>query len=353
MEPGAARQRVRIALDSTYSLDPSPTGVAVYSRQLLAGLAAAHPETVFLHCARPHRFLRSLRAALPANCRRRLLWESSRFPGAALFHGLNQRLPRARQRRAVATFHDLFVLSGDYSSPEFRARFAAQARQAAERADLLVAVSRFTASQLTDLLQVEPARIRVVPHGAGIAPRPAAAEAPREKIILHVGAIQRRKNVARLVEAFERTAPGWRLVLAGSAGYGAQEILARLAASPRRGDIEWTGYLSAARLADLYRRAGIFAFPSLDEGFGMPVLEAMAWGVPVITSHGSALEEVAGEAALLVEPRETDSIAAALEALAGDPERRERLAAAGRAHAARFSWDAAVGGTWAVYQELV
>lgn len=344
---------MRIALDSTYSLDPSPTGVSVYSRQILAGLAAAHPETEFLHCARPHRFWRSLGARLPANCRRRLLWESSRFPRAALFHGLNQRLPQARQRRAVATFHDLFVLSGDYSSPEFRARFAAQARRAAERADLLVAVSHFTAAQLRDLLHVEPARIRVVPHGAGTTLPPAAGDAPREKIVLHVGAIQRRKNVARLVEAFERTAPGWRLVLAGSAGYGADEILARVAASPRRADIEWTGYVSDARLADLYRRAGIFAFPSLDEGFGMPVLEAMAWGVPVITSNGSALKEVAGEAALLVEARETESIAAALEALAQDPSLRERLSALGRARAAAFSWDAAVRDTWAVYQELL
>lgn len=344
---------MRIALDSTYSLDRAPSGVSVYSRQILAGLAAAHPETEFLHCARPHRFLRSLGARLPANCRRRLLWESSRFPRAALFHGLNQRLPQARQRRAVATFHDLFVLSGDYSSPEFRARFAAQARRAAERADLLVAVSHFTAAQLRDLLHVEGARIRVVPHGAGMTPRPAVEGAPREKIILHVGAIQRRKNVARLIEAFERTAPGWRLVLAGSAGYGADQILARAAASPRRGEIECTGYLSDARLADLYRRAGIFAFPSLDEGFGMPVLEAMAWGLPVITSNGSALKEVAGDAALLVEARETESIAAALQALVEDPGLRDRLSTLGHARAASFSWDAAVGGTWAVYRELL
>ena len=227
---------MKIALDSTYSLDPLPTGVSVYSREILFGLAAAHPEVEFLHCLRPHRILRSFQERLPANCRRRWLLESSRFGAAALFHGLNQRLPEARQKRAVATFHDLFVLSGDYSSPEFRARFAELARRTAGRADLLIAVSQFTAAQLRDLLDVEASRIRVIPHGVGRAAPGSAPNTPRERIVLHVGAIQRRKNVARLVEAFERMAPGWRLILAGSAGYGAREILARIEASPRRAD---------------------------------------------------------------------------------------------------------------------
>ena len=148
-------------------------------------------------------------------------------------------------------------------------------------------------------------------------------------------------------------APGWRLVLAGSAGYGAHEILARIQASPRRADIELAGYVSDSRLAQLYARAAIFAFPSLDEGFGMPVLEAMAWGVPVITSNGSALKEVAGDAALLVDPRDANSIAGALNALAEDSILRERLAGLGRARAAKFTWDAAVRSTWAAYSELL
>jgi len=344
---------VKIALDSTYSLDPLPTGVSVYSREILSGLAAAHPEAEFLHCWRPHRILRSFRERLPANCRRRLLRESSRFGAAALFHGLNQRLPEARQKRAVATFHDLFALSGDYSSPEFRARFAELARRTAGRADLLIAVSQFTAAQLRDLLNVEAGRIRVIPHGVRRAAPGTPLNTTRERIVLHVGAIQRRKNVARLVEAFERMAPGWRLILAGSAGYGAPEILARIEASPRRADIELTGYVSDSQLAQLYARAAIFAFPSLDEGFGMPVLEAMAWGVPVIASNGSALKEVAGDAALLVDPRDANSIAGALNALAEDSILRERLAGLGRARSAQFTWDAAVRSTWSAYGELL
>ena len=127
---------------------------------------------------------------------------------------------------------------------------------------------------------------------------------PRENVILNVGAIQKRKNIARLVAAFETVAPEWRLVLAGSDGYGAEEIRARIAASPARERIAVLGYVTPEELAGWYARASVFAFPSLDEGFGMPVLEAMAAGVPVVTSNRSALPEVAGDAALLVDPEE-------------------------------------------------
>ena len=122
--------------------------------------------------------------------------------------------------------------------------------------------------------------------------------------MLHVGAIQKRKNVHRLIEAFSRLPEPWTLVLAGSAGYGAEEILAK--ATER---VKVTGYLTNEQLSDLYRRASIFAFPSLDEGFGMPVIEAMAYGVPVLSSNSSALPEVCGDAAILVDPTNTDQIA--------------------------------------------
>mgnify|MGYP001795143985 CR=1 FL=1 len=112
------------------------------------------------------------------------------------------------------------------------------------------------------------------------------------------------------------------------------------------------GYVSHQELAALYRRASIFAFPSLDEGFGMPVLDAMANGVPVITSRRSALPEVAGDAALLVNPEDTDEIAAALLRLGSDPSVRDDLARRGRERALQFPWEAALDKTWEVYKEL-
>jgi len=190
------------------------------------------------------------------------------------------------------------------------------------------------------------ARIRVVPHGVH---PPPPSQQPREKLVLFVGALQTRKNLVRLIEAFEAMPPDWRLVLAGApSGFGAEAILERVHAR-----IEVTGYLPAPQLEQLYARASIFAFPSLDEGFGIPVLEAMAHGLPVITSNCSALPEVAGDAALLVDPRSSADIAAALTRLAMDADLREQLAARGRERAKMFSWEQAVTATYSVYRELL
>jgi glycosyltransferase involved in cell wall biosynthesis len=339
-----------VALDATYSVGDDLSGVGLYSREILFGLAAAHPEARFRFCYRPHRYWRARGETIPANARRALLAEPVGPRRAALFHGLNQRLPRIPMRAAVATFHDLFVLTGDYSTAEFRARFAAQAKDAAARADALIAVSEFTKSQVVSLLGVPSARVRVIHHGTRQLQLPAV---PREKVILNVGAIQKRKNIARLVKAFETLDAGWRLVLAGSAGFGAAEILDAIGKSPARTRILAAGYVTPADLAAWYARAMIFAFPSLDEGFGMPLLEAMSAGVPIVTSNRSALPEVAGEAALLVDPEDTDALAAALHRLTADDGLRADLVRKGLKRCRSFTWEQAVGDTWEVYRETL
>jgi glycosyltransferase involved in cell wall biosynthesis len=340
-----------IALDATYSLGRELSGVGVYCREILFGIAAAHPEQSFRFCYRPHRYFASFHDALPPNCARYLLHDRWRVPVTAdLFHGLNQRMPQRRMRRSVCTFHDLFVLTSEYSSPEFRDRFGIQAREAARRSDVIIAVSAFTASQVVDLLDVEPARIRVIHHGVRA---PASLPQQREPIVLSVGAIQHRKNTRRLVEAFERVEPPWRLVLAGSRGYGSEQILERISASPARDRIEVTGYIDADRLESLYSRASIFVFPSLDEGFGIPVIEAMAHGLPVIASNRPALMEVCGDAALHVKPESADEIADALERVITDETVRATLITKGLERAAKFTWESAVEKTWNVYRELL
>jgi glycosyltransferase involved in cell wall biosynthesis len=341
---------LRIALDATYSVGEALSGVGLYSREILLGAAAAHPEARFDFCYRPHRYLRSWRESLPANAHRRLLAEPLGPRSADLFHGLNQRLPHLPTRRAIATFHDLFVMTGEYSTPEFRERFTAQARDAASRADLVIAVSEFTRSQVVSLLNVEASKVRVVHHGTRPLAFPPAA---RAKVILNVGAIQKRKNIARLVEAFETVDPAWKLVLAGSAGYGSADILARIESSPARARISVLGYVSPQDLAAHYAAAEIFAFPSLDEGFGMPVLEAMAAGTAVLTSRTSALPEVAGDAALLVDPADTASIAGALRELTEKEDLRRELVRRGTARVQLFTWEKAVRETWEIYRELL
>jgi glycosyltransferase involved in cell wall biosynthesis len=319
----------------------------VYSRRILYGLAATHPETDFYFHYRSHRIVRSLREPLPANAHRRLLRGA---PSSDIFHALNQRVD-ARGRRTVTTFHDLFMISGEYSTPEFRERFTTQAREAAQRSDLIIAVSAFTAGQVESRLKVDRSRIRVIPHGTDAV---VDTNRPRENIVLCTGAIQKRKNIARLVRAFEQTPPGWTLVFAGAAdGYGAAEELAAVEASPRRADIRVAGYVTDEELRRLYTQARIFAFPSLDEGFGMPVLDAMFYGVPVITSNCSAMPEVAGDAAMLVDPYDESAIAESLSRLMNDAVLRDELIQKGHARAAEFTWDRAVRSTWSVYQELL
>ena len=339
---------MNIALDATYSIGNELSGVGVYSREILFGLAHAHPEAHFDFCYRPHRYFPSWREDLPRNVRRRL-----GFRSGDLFHGLNQRLPEISLQRSVATFHDLFVLTGEYSTPEFRERFAAQARDASARADALITVSQFTKDQIVSLLGIPASRITVVHHGVRSRDRNKGELIPREKIILNVGALQKRKNITRLVQAFEAVDPQWSLVLVGSSGYAVEDILARIEKSAARARIQVTGYASPATLASWYARASIFAFPSLDEGFGMPVLEAMASGVPVITSNRSALPEVAGNAAVLIDPEDTDALATTLRELCGNEDQRQELARRGKIRAQEFTWEKAVSKTWSVYRSLL
>ena len=340
------------ALDATYSVGPAPSGVGVYSREILNGIAALRPQDRFLHCYRAHRLWRGMRATRPINARPMILLESWAPFHCDLFHGLNQRLPRTRFPRTVCTFHDLFVMTSEYSTPEFRARFSKQAQEAAERADLIVCVSEFTASQVEALLGVERSRLRVIHHGTRFIDPPAAVQ--REPWVLHVGAVQTRKNLIRLIEAFEKAAPApWRLKLAGADGYGASLVKERAAASAARERIDFTGWIDDARLTELYGRSSLFGFPSLDEGFGIPVLEAMSWGVPVVASNRSSLPEVCGDAALLVDPGDMEALAAAMRRLIEDPALAAELAARGQERARRRPWRVAAEETLRVYDELL
>ncbi|MCC6540011.1 MAG: glycosyltransferase family 4 protein [Bryobacterales bacterium] len=350
------------ALDASYSIGSELSGVGVYSRELLAGLAALDPHAAWTWAYRPHHWrTRFFGPPVPAGARRRLLWES-RPPGRCdLFHGLNQRLPafcgtpphRRAGLRTVATFHDLFMMSREYSTAGFRSRFTEQATLAAERADAVIAVSAFTGSQVQAMLGVEPARIHVVHHGVRPLPPPSGPTPAREPVVLSVGALQVRKNTLGLIRAFERLPEGWRLILAGSLqGFGAPELRAAVEASSKRSSIDLRGWVSDAELAGLYARASIFAFPSLDEGFGIPVLEAMANGVAVMASNTSALPEVCGDAALLVDPQDLDAMAGALERLMQQDGLRHELIVRGRQRAASFTWERCARETLAVYRKL-
>ncbi|MBI3696311.1 MAG: glycosyltransferase family 4 protein [Acidobacteria bacterium] len=353
------------ALDASYSVGQALSGVGIYCRRLIEELAASAPESRFVLCYRANRFFRAMLQPRPGtNVVRRMLEEPLNIllpRRVELFHGLNQRLPRYRFRRAVATFHDLFVITGEYSTVEFRRRFTDLARDAAVRSDHIVTVSRHTAARVESLLRVECSRISVIHHGVDPIP-----EFPDEDLaafrrrygieppfLLHVGAVQARKNIGRLVEALESLDSQLHLVLAGSDGYGAAEIRALIEASPARRRIHLLGYVPQAVVERLYRTATALAFPSLDEGFGFPVLEAMSAGLPVVTSNRAAMAEVAGDAALLVDPVDTAAIAAALLRAVEDSALRGELISKGLARAAGFRWTRAAAETLDVYRKLL
>jgi glycosyltransferase involved in cell wall biosynthesis len=329
-----------IGIDATYSVGSALSGVGRYSVELIRALKTGYPQIQWNLYYRPHRFLRApwpkglLFEATPRSCR--------------LFHGLNQRLPKRTQISAISTFHDLFVLSAEYSSPDFRRRFEEQARHAAAKSDHIIAVSQFTADQVAEYLGFPRDRIHVVPHGVHQEEYVPSIEA-RQPAILTVGAVQKRKNTARLIEAFGALPAPWELWIAGSLGFEAEAMLKAAKTSPR---IRLLGYVPDSELRRLYQEASVFAFPSLDEGFGMPVLEAMAHGLPVLTSNRSSLPEVAGDAALLVDPFKTEAIAEGLRQLTGIA-LRNQLATRGFHHIRAFTWERAAKQSAAVYAKCL
>jgi alpha-1,3-rhamnosyl/mannosyltransferase len=204
-------------------------------------------------------------------------------------------------------------------------------------ARLVLAVSRFTADELQDVLAVPREKIRVVPNAAAAAFTPDGPRADGD-YVLTVGTLEPRKNLARTIEATARL--GLELRVAGARGWGGVEA---------RGDhVRWLGDVDDAELARLYRGALCVAYPSLYEGFGIPVVEAMASGAPVVTSAGGATEEVAGGAAALVDPRQPESIAAGIEEAIA---RRDELRTRGLDHARAYSWDESARLTLEAYRE--
>ncbi len=350
-----------IGIDAGNCFDRPPTGVAAYARNLTSHLARAHPDQHFRWFFRSNRYFRTFGSRLPPNVKRRLLEESALLwtaRGLRLFHGLNQRLPNGLRVPKVVTYHDLFAMTGDYSTEDFRERFSRLARETAERADHIVAVSAHTAEQVASRLGYSRSRITVVHHGTARleVPPPASREAILRDIgvsrpfVLQVGTLQVRKNVERIVAAFEVAGGSAELVLAGSHGYGADGILARIERSRARDRIRLVGHVSNDVRASLYASAEALLFPSLEEGFGLPVVEAFSVGLPVIGSDVSAIPEVAGEAAILVDPLDTDAIAGALQRVLGDPAVRDELRRKGLERSAHFSWERCARETWDVYE---
>jgi len=257
-------------------------------------------------------------------------------------------------RAMVATVHDLaFSAMPETVAPDTLRLLRTHLPATLYRADRLIAVSDATAAELVERLAANRRRIHTIHEGLDpefAREQPAAGAGPElpAPYLLFVSTIEPRKNVEGVLAAFELAArAGYRghLVLVGRWGWRTDAIRRALDTSPVRGRIVHLDYVERSHLPGLYRGADALLFPSWIEGFGLPLLEAMACGTPVVTSGRSAMAEVAGPAAVYVDPASPQDIAAGITSLLADPELRGRLVAAGRERAAAFSWDRAAAAT--------
>ena len=257
-------------------------------------------------------------------------------------HSPHPLLLPSRSAAQVVTIHDLHFLSHpERTAAEIRRDYPALVRGHARRADRVIVVSRFVAGQVERLLGIPAERISVCPNGAPEwTTTPAAGSSGG--YLLFVGTIEPRKNVAALLDAYGRfrsrrpDAP--RLVIAGHVAPDARDVLNVIRQPPLAGHVEHRGYVAADDREALFKGAHAFVLPSFDEGFGIPALEAMSAGVPVVVSNRGALPEVVGDAGLFIEPDKPESLAAALERITGDADLRASLAIRGRDRARQFTW---------------
>jgi glycosyltransferase involved in cell wall biosynthesis len=365
---------MRVAIDARPALDARKTGVGYYAQHLIHALPHADPDTDYLawylHAKgvlRPRRFFAGVGAP-------NLSEKGTPFP-ARLFEPLSSRAgvpklewfcdfdvllatnflpPATASRGVVLMVHDLAFRLFPETAPHTDERWRRRFRRWLDDAARLLVPSGATGRDLIDLYGVDPERVDVVHHGVDAdafrpAPDRAVAEVRRRfgiagPYLFFVGGIEPRKNLAGLVRAFAGLGEGVSLVIAGGPvrwfPKAAADLESQIAAlpSPIRERVVRTGYVSDADRLALLTGATAFVYPSRYEGFGMPVLEAMACGVPVLTSDVSSLPEVAGDAALLVDPDDTEGLAAAMREVLDDVDLAERLSASGLVRAAEFTW---------------
>lgn len=306
------------------------------------------------------------------------LWHRARLPvpvemfsgPSDLYHATDFVLPPLMPgKRAALTVHDLtFERAPDAAPPQLLRFLKRVVPQSVRRAQHVIADSQATARDLTALYDVPLERITVIYSGvdARFCPLDApssALDAARRKhalgdapFVLTVGTLQPRKNHLTLVRAFAQVArrlPDLQLVIAGGRGWMYDDVMGEIACLHLGERVRFIGFVDDADLPDLYRAARVFAFPSLYEGFGLPPLEAMACGVPVVASNAASLPEVVGDAGLLVDPLDVDGLAEALTRAAADEVWRAQAIARGLARARQFTWRRAAEQLLAVYDAVL
>lgn len=350
-------------------------GVGVVTHHLVKGLLELNEDLALIAYVAPGSLRHGTLEGWPASPRLRWVeagrWQMAgrgQRDGLDLFHGTNFKMRTTGRHGGVVTIHDLWL----DRHPEYSTKFLGQrlsffrTRRTARRARLVVAVSEHAASEIETLYGLPRARIRVVPNGVSpeftARPESESVQAMREKLeighrpyILFVGGADPRKNHRTLVRAFARCRQELKdhaLILVGDAVHRFGSFSDSVRAEGLEDAVRCPGRVSVEDLRLLYSGASVFVFPSLYEGFGMPVLEAMASGTPVVTSNTTALPEVAGDAALLVNPESPADLSTALVKILQDEPLRQALRAKGLERVKQLTWERTARETFGVYQEV-
>jgi glycosyltransferase involved in cell wall biosynthesis len=360
------------------------TGVGVYFRNLLLELAALdrRNEYFLFSSSWKDRFaaekippfahvrFRDLRVPVRAV---NYMWQTWRWPTLDAVFGVRldlthspTPLPLPTRGRKVVTVYDLFFLDEpDKADREARRVFARRIGPSLSSADGVLTISEFTRRALLARFPLDERKVRATPLGLGaifreepsaqaLAARRAALALP-ERFLLFVGAIEPRKNLPNLLGALgllRRRGLEVPLIVVGRDGEDSAAVRRRLAELGLEEAVRFLGYRPAQEIRDLYRLASVFVYPSLSEGFGLPVVEAMASGAPVVASSAGALPEVGGDAVRYVRPDDPEDIAAGIAGLLTDGDAARRLAAAGRRRAESYSWTKTAAATLAFYEEV-
>lgn len=361
---------MKIAIHADPAAHEIPGGIGVYVRRLVDELLSSgdgHSYKLIISrtAEPPARWSTEdlVRPALPV-AQLYAAWNFTNRPKIRdevdVVHATGLAIPPAGGR-LVATIHDLAVETMPEVVPAIWRRIYHKGLQIAlDRATVLCAVSEATKKELVDRHSVEPDRIVVTPEAPNLTPESIRHDEVFDRIglsdpyILCVGTVEPRKNQLRLVKAFAESQgelKDWSLVIAGSPGWGQDQVADTVESLKLSHRVFLTGKVSGLELASLYSRASVFAFPSIYEGFGIPLVEAFSFGIPSLAGTTPALTELAGSAALLVDPNDTSGIAGGLVALATDQPLRERLADEGRQRAKQYTWKATADATRRAYEK--
>ena len=364
-------QRMHVALDASNLALEAPTGVAIYGIHLIREIASLDKENEYTLCYRLSRWKdrRHFYRVNQSNFRTKIIQEPLDFLFTRkidLFHGLDARMYDSRRVKNVVTIHDIPQHSNQYSGtrhPEKKNRRYADIMALADR---IIADSVYTKADILKFYSIREERIDVVPLGVEGPARPLSEDeiqaammryGIRAPYLLHVGRIERKKNLCRTLEAFaqvrKQLASRARIVLAGTPGPGGEEVFEAIERLGLSEAVRLTGYVRQEDLPALYAGAVLFLFPSLYEGYGMPILEAMACGTPVLTSNVTSLPEVAGDAAVQVDPLDVESIAQGILQLVEDPQLREQYIRKGLERVKEFTWERTARETLAVYHKTL